>query len=167
MPLETPILFCVFNRPDLTARVWRVIAEQRPRHLLVACDGPRPGHAVDQKLVQRTRQICQQVDWPCDLVTFFREGNHGCRQQMADAISWAFQLHERVIILEDDCLPDPSFFPYCETLLDRYAVEQRIMMISGDNFQPIPRGRDSYFFSGYSHIWGWASWRRARGNILT
>lgn len=161
MPLETPVLFCVFNRPDLTRRVFDRIAEQQPKTLLIACDGPRIDHQDDQRLVQQTRAIFQQVDWPCRVEQYFRPTNCGCRQQMADSISWAFKRHERLIILEDDCLPSPSFFPFCEELLERYADDERVMMVSGDNFQPTARSRNSYYFSKYSHIWGWASWRRA------
>lgn len=161
MSLQTPILFCVFNRPDLTARVFRSIARQRPKRLLIACDGPRKSQPADRSLVQQTRDICQQIDWPCDVSTFFRHRNHGCRKHMAAAITWAFDLCEQLIILEDDCLPDLSFFSFCESLLDRFANDPRVMMVSGDNFQPATRGPGSYYFSKYSHIWGWASWRRA------
>jgi hypothetical protein len=161
MALNTPVLFCIFNRPDLTRRVWNAIARQRPRQLLVAADGPRPEYPADGDLVQQCRDICRGIDWPCQVETFFRESNRGCRRQMAEAIGWAFAQHERLIILEDDCLPDDSFFRFCEILLARFASDERVMMISGDNFQPAPRGPFSYYFSRYSHIWGWASWRRA------
>ncbi len=161
MNCNVPILLCVFNRPDLTERVFAAIARQRPRHLLIAADGPRPELPGDDQLVRQTRQIASRVDWPCQLLTRFEESNIGCRHQMARAISWALDVHEQVIVLEDDCLPDPTFFGFCESLLHRFACNPRIMMISGDNFQSQPRSAFSYYFSKYAHIWGWATWRRA------
>lgn len=163
MDLQTPILFCLFNRPDLTRRVFASIAAQRPRHLLVSCDGPRSNHPDDLDLVEQSRKVVEAVDWPCQVQTLYSDVNLGCRQQMARAITWAFTQHEQVIILEDDCLPDPTFYNYCEQLLDRYSDNDQVMMISGDNFQRARRSapESSYFFSGYAHIWGWATWRRA------
>jgi hypothetical protein len=163
MSLQTPVLFCLFNRPDLARRVFASIAAMQPRHLLISCDGPRSGYPSDQNLVARSRAIVDAVDWPCDVETFFPDTNQGCRRQMSAAITWAFEQHEKIIILEDDCLPDPTFFSYCQQLLDRYASNRQVMMISGDNFQERLRSRSGpdYYFSGYTHIWGWASWRRA------
>ena len=108
------------------------------------------------------RRIATAVDWPCELHTLFRDWNLGCKAGVSSAITWFFQNEEQGIILEDDVLPMPSFFRYCDELLDRYREDERIAMISGCNlianrFTP----RASYFFSSYNHIWGWASWRRA------
>ncbi len=161
MSLQTPILFCIFNRPDLTARVFREIAQQRPQQLLIACDGPRSTHPGDQRLVEQARAICEQIDWPCEVSRFYHAENRGCRKQMAEAITWGFQRCERLIILEDDCLPEPTFFTFCESLLERFAEDRRVMSISGNTFQEAPRTNASYYFSKYAHIWGWASWRRA------
>ena len=159
--LDTPVLLCVFNRPDLTSQVFQAIAKQRPARLLIAADGARPNVAGEIELVRQTRQVVEKVNWDCDVQTWFRDENAGCRQQMAEAITWGFQECEKLIILEDDCLPDPTFFAFCRHLLDRYETDQRVMMISGDNFQSDSCGPESYYFSNYSHIWGWASWRRA------
>jgi hypothetical protein len=69
---------------------------------------------------------------------------------------------EAAIVLEDDCLPHPTFFRFCEELLERYRDDERIMAISGDNFQfGRQRSKYSYYFSRYPHCWGWATWRRA------
>jgi hypothetical protein len=161
MPLETPILFCVFHRPDLAQQVFSAIREQRPRTLLVVQDGPRPDRPGEAARVEQTRRLLDQVDWDCDLRMDFAPANMGCQARMNSGITWAFSQFERLIILEDDCLPAPSFFGYCEALLARFAEDERIMLISGDNFQPAPRTPHSYYFSKWTHIWGWASWRRA------
>jgi hypothetical protein len=161
MALETPIAFCIFNRPELTSRVFAAIARQKPKRLLVVADGPRESHPSDVQRVQKARAVLDRIDWPCELQTNFSDVNLGCRQRMATGISWAFEQADELVILEDDCLPDESFFAYCEQLLDRYRHEPQVMMISGNNFQPQPRTSNSYYFSRYTHIWGWASWRRA------
>ncbi len=161
MSLATPILFCVFNRPELTARVFETIRAQRPRRLLVVQDGPRADRPADRHLVEEVRRIATAVDWPCELETCIAETNLGCKQRMASGISWGFDHCERMIILEDDCLPAPDFFPFCERMLTRYADDPRVLMISGDNFQRPGGVANPYYFSKYAHIWGWASWRRA------
>ncbi|MEM7785582.1 MAG: glycosyltransferase family 2 protein [Planctomycetota bacterium] len=160
MGFPTPILFCIYNRPDLTAQVFEVIRRIRPQHLLVLADGPKQDPR-DRERVNQTRQIIQKIDWDCRLITHFADKNLGCAVRMASGISWAFEQFEELIILEDDCLPDLTFFPYCQHLLERYRNNSQVMMISGDNFQPKPVSSDSYYFSKWPHIWGWASWRRA------
>ncbi|QDT00689.1 glycosyltransferase family protein [Adhaeretor mobilis] len=162
MSFSTPIVMLVFNRPDLTSRVLNEIARQRPRTLLVCCDGPRQDVASDAANVAATRALFDKIDWPCELLTQFNDENLGCQYGVAGGLNWAFQHVERAVILEDDCLPHSTFFNYCQSLLDQYEDDQRIMAISGDNFQEAQqRTPYSYYFSKYMHCWGWATWRRA------
>jgi len=166
MSLKTPIAFCIFNRPELTREVFETIRFARPSRLLVIGDGPRFDRPEEEALVRETRKVIEQVDWPCEVQTNFSDVNLGCKVRMSTGLTWAFEQSEELIILEDDCLPDPSFFNFCESLLDYYRKDERVMMVSGDNFQPNqienkPSGRASYYFSRWPHIWGWASWRRA------
>ena len=161
MSVETPILLCVFKRPAHTRRVLDAIARQRPRRLFVVGDGPRPHVAGEAAAVAAVRQVVGSVDWPCDVRTHFAAANMGCRARMSSGIDWAFSQSERLIILEDDCLPHDDFFRLCDTLLDRYADDPMVMAVAGNNFQPGPRTGHSYYFSRYAHIWGWATWRRA------
>jgi hypothetical protein len=152
----------VFNRPDTTARVVKALAAARPNRIYVAADGPRLDRNGEADLCQQTRRIATAVSWPCEVTTLFRSENLGCRRAVAEAITWFFEHEDAGIILEDDCVPDPSFFPYVDELLTRYWNDPRVMAISGDNFVgsnvSVP---DSYYFSRYPHIWGWATWRRA------
>ena len=161
MSLETPIAFCIFNRPELTARVFEAIRCASPKQLLVIADGPREHQPGDAEAVEQTRKILDRIDWPCQVKTNFSPTNLGCRIRMATGLTWAFEQAEELIILEDDCLPDPTFFPFAQSLLRGYRDVPQIMMISGDNFQPAPTSNNSYYFSRWAHIWGWASWRRA------
>ena len=157
-----PVVFCVFNRPTPTRTVFAAIARARPARLLIVADGPRKDRPGEEDLCRQVREIAQQVDWPCDVLTNFSATNLGCRERIISGLNWAFSLVEEAIILEDDCLPDPSFFPFCQEMLERYRGDSRIAMISGDNFTgvPLPTG-DSYFFSRMTHVWGWATWRSA------
>ena len=161
MSFDVPILLCVFNRPGLTTQVFEAIARQKPKRLLIAGDGPRVNRPDDQELVERTKKILERIDWNCTVQSDFSTSNLGCRAQMAKAITWGFQHCERMIILEDDCVPDDSFFPYCRELLDHYADEKRIMTVSGNTYPTSGFNDYSYRFSKYPLIWGWASWRRA------
>jgi len=161
--MTTPVVFIVFNRPDTTLRVFECIRRYRPQHLLVIADGPRTGRAGETERCAEVRQIIDGgVDWPCQVERCWSDINLGCRNRISSGLTWAFSRVEAAIILEDDCLPDPSFFPYCEELLHRFADDERIMSISGTNFlTSAPRGTESYRFSRIPHVWGWAGWQRA------
>lgn len=157
----TPILFLVFNRPEPTARVFEAIRAQRPKRLYIAADGARDDRPGEAELVRHTRAIVSRVDWPCEVKTLFRDNNLGCGAAVCGAITWFFEHVEEGIILEDDCLPHPDFFPYCQTLLARYRHEPSIATIAGTHFLPaeLPHQR-SHYVSKYFQMWGWASWRR-------
>ena len=161
-PFPVPILFNVFNRPDQTKRVFKMIRKIQPKILYLKADGPREGVLSDYGKCREVRNIIQQIDWDCELHTLFYETNLGCRVAMSAGIDWFFSQVDEGIILEDDCLPDITFFNFCRELLERYRYDERVMMISGDNFlfgrKKLPA---SYYFSRYGQIWGWATWRRA------
>lgn len=160
MSLSTPIVFIIFNRPDLTEVVFGAIAKAKPQKLLIVADGPRFPEEAEN--CQKTRSVIKRVDWDCEVSKNFSEENLGCGRRVASGLDWAFSIVEEAIILEDDCLPDPTFFPFCEELLEEYRHNQRIMMISGNNFlNGTEYIKYSYYFSRYNHIWGWATWRRA------
>lgn len=158
----TPILFLIFNRPDVTALVFNQIRNIKPKYLFVAADGPRPGREDDRIKCKETREIIEQVDWPCELKKLYRDENAGCGYGVCSAISWFFEQVEEGIILEDDCLPQISFFSFCTEMLNMYKDEKDIYLITGTNVQNgLQRGDASYYFSNYTITWGWATWRRA------
>ncbi len=160
--MRTPIAFLIFNRPETTSRVFDAIRQAKPLKLLIVADGPRPDRAGEAELCEKTRRIATNVDWPCEVLTNFADTNLGCKKRVSSGIDWVFRTVPEAIILEDDCLPHPTFFRFCEELLERYRDDERIMMISGDNFQfGRRRSAHSYYYSHFTHIWGWASWRRA------
>jgi hypothetical protein len=159
---STPILFLVFNRPDVTQKVFNRIREVKPKYLFIAADGARIDKEGEVEKCLKVRKIIDQIDWECEVKTLFREKNLGCKIAVSSAISWFFEHVEDGIILEDDCLPHYSFFNFCENLLEKYRDDKRVMMISGSNFQcGNSYGDGSYYFSRFAHIWGWATWKRA------
>src|SRR5437763_494946 len=115
---DVPILFLIFNRPDLTEIVFERIRAVRPRRLFIAADGPRPEVAADRALVAEARRVVGRIDWPCSVERLFHDTNRGCLLAVSGAIDWFFEHVDAGIILEDDCLPDPTFFPYCAALLE-------------------------------------------------
>jgi hypothetical protein len=162
MAFDVPILFLVFNRPETTAQVFQRIKQIQPAKLFIAADGPRAGKAGEKEKCEAVRQlILDGINWECDVKALFRESNLGCGNAVSGAITWFFDNVEEGIILEDDTLPDLSFFTFCKTLLEKYRNDEKVKMISGNNFQNGKwRGDGSYYFSAYSHNWGWASWKR-------
>jgi hypothetical protein len=160
MSLSTPIVFIIFRRPDLTANVFKAIRQAQPSKLLVVADGPRD--EAEALLCQQTRAVIEQIDWDCEVLRNYADENLGCRKRVSSGLDWAFGQVEEAIILEDDCLPHPSFFKYCQELLAHFRDDTRIWCIHGNNFQDGKwRGDGSYYFSHYNHCWGWASWQRA------
>ncbi|MEL7067985.1 MAG: glycosyltransferase family 2 protein [Cyanobacteria bacterium J06581_3] len=160
MPLSTPVVFLIFRRPDLTARVFELIRKAQPTKLLIVADGPKD--EKESLLCQQARSIAENVDWDCEILRNYSDVNLGCRKRISSGLDWAFDNVEEAIILEDDCLPDVSFFQFCQSLLKRYRCDERIMMVSGSNFQlENEKIKDSYYYSKYMHVWGWATWRRA------
>lgn len=158
-----PVALFVFNRPDLTKRVFDIVREVKPPVLLVSADGPRHDHPDDVRLCREAREIVQSVDWPCEMHWNLRQENLGCGPAMSQGISWVFEHVDRAIILEDDCIPDPTFFPFCDELLERYQDDSRILQIAGSNLNAPAAAfaGSSYSFASFPLVWGWATWRRA------
>lgn len=157
---ETPVALFVFNRPHTTRRVFEAIAKIQPARLLLIADGPRPDKAGEVEACRQVREVIGRVDWPCDVSTDFADSNFGCQERVISGLDWVFSLVEEAIILEDDCLPDLSFFRFCEELLVRYRGDSRIASITGTNLvEKYLNTEASYYFSQLGGIWGWATWR--------
>lgn len=161
--LQTPVALILFNRPDTTAKVLAEIAAAKPKVLFVIADGPRADRPDDSAKCAAARAVIERVDWPCEVVKNFSDTNLGCGRRPATGIGWVFEQVDRAIILEDDCVPHPTFFRFCDELLENYRDDERIMQIGGNNFQfGRRRGESSYFFSRHNLCaGGWATWRRA------
>lgn len=156
---RTAVLFMVFNRPDITKQVFESIRKAKPPRLYVAADGPREGREDEVKYVERVRKIATAVDWPCEVKTLFREKNLGCKKAVSSGITWFFEQEEQGIILEDDNLPDPSFFIFAEKMLEKYKEDKQVWQICGNNPKNPGLKSFEYFLSKIPSCWGWASWR--------
>lgn len=160
MKLHTPVVFFIFNRPAFTEMVFAQIAQAKPEQLFLIADGPRTPEEWETCLA--TRKVVEKVDWDCEVRTNFSETNLGNGRRGSSALDWVFSQVEEAIIIEDDTLPHPSLFLYCQELLDRYRDDTRVMQINSTNFQ---NGHNetpySYYFSRMVHCWAWATWRRA------
>ncbi|HCV42078.1 MAG TPA: hypothetical protein DGH68_01240 [Bacteroidetes bacterium] len=159
--LTTPVLLLIFNRPETTRAVFEEVRKARPQRLYVAADGPRHHVPGDVKDCAAARDFVAHIDWQCEVRTLLRTENLGCKRAVSSALDWFFEHEEEGIILEDDCVPAPAFFGFCQALLARYRNDERVMMIGGTNhLQDRFQTADSYMFSRYFNIWGWASWNR-------
>ncbi len=160
--MKTPVVLIIFKRPHTTEKVFEAIRQAKPPKLFVIADGPRLDHPDEVEKCEAVREIIQRVDWDCEVIKNYSDINLGCAKRVYSGINWVFGNVEEAIILEDDCVPHPTFFPFCEQLLERYRYDTRVASISGQNVQFGRRRTNySYYFSRYNHCWGWASWRRA------
>ncbi len=159
--ITTPVLFIIFNRLDTANRVMENIRKARPNKLYIASDGPRASVENESEVVQHVRDsILKQIDWPCDVKTLFQTQNLGCKKSVSSAINWFFENVKEGIILEDDCVPDISFFEFCQELLEKYRFDEKIGAISGARIEKKTVDGEDYFLSKVPRIWGWATWRR-------
>ncbi|MDR0681004.1 MAG: nucleotide-diphospho-sugar transferase [Dysgonamonadaceae bacterium] len=161
-----PVLFLIFKRLETTKQVFQAIRKAQPSQLFIAADGPKPEKSGEKEKTDAVRKyVLDNIDWDCDVKTRFQEKNLGCGLGVSSAISWFFNQVEEGIILEDDCLPHPDFFEYCKELLDKYRNNKDIAIICGSNFNHGKKfGDASYFFTKYTYVWGWATWKRTWEN---
>ena len=160
--MKTPVALIIFNRAEATAHTAEVIAQARPPKVFVFADGPRANHPEDAEKCAATRAVIDRLSWPCEVVKRYSDANLGCGVGPTTGLNWVFEQTDRAIILEDDCVAHPSFFGYCDELLEKFRDDERVMQIAGSNFQcGHQRGEYSYFFSKFKICWGWATWRRA------
>ncbi len=157
-----PVLLLLFNRPDLTAGLISSLRRAAPPRIFIAIDGPRAGVEGEAERVEEVRCLAEAIDWPCEKRWLIRDGNLGCGLAVSGAITWFFDQVDEGIILEDDCHPDPTFFEFSNSMLDRYRDDARVFLISGTSLLPSSIATtEPYFFSKYMGVWGWATWRRA------
>ena len=160
--MQTPVVLLIYNRPELTRRAMEPIRKARPRRLFVVADGPRREEPRDAEKCETARAAATEIDWPCEVLIDCASENLGCARRVSSGLDWVFDRVEEAIVLEDDCVADPSFLAFCDQILSRYLRDTRVMAVAGNNFQSGKhRCAHDYYFSRYPHCWGWATWRRA------
>lgn len=158
---QAPLLYLVFNRPFETKESFSIIKKVQPKKLYIAADGPRKSVKGEGETCREVREfLLANVDWDCELKTLFRDSNMGCQKAVQGALDWFFSEEEMGIILEDDLIPDVSFFYYASKLLVKYQHDKQIFSINGCNlgYENLDR---PYGLSRYFNMWGWATWRRS------
>jgi hypothetical protein len=158
--ITAPVLLIAFNRPDTTRIVFNRIREVKPLKFYIAVDGPRNNKPGEESQCKEVVEITKNIDWICDAKYLIRNANLGCKAGVSGAISWVLDNEDRVIIVEDDVLPVVDFFYFAEELLEKYKNEEKVSMISANNYTPLNTVESDYLFSKYGHIWGWATWKR-------
>jgi len=156
--LTTPVALFVYRRPEHTKQVLEQIEEIEPPRVLVVGDGPEDGE--EEERVESVRRIIAEADLECEVSTEYADSNFGLKERFATGLDWVFDNAEEAIILEDDTVPDISFFRFCDELLERFRGDNRVWDIAGRNeLGSYCQGDSSYFYSHYGGIWGWATWR--------
>ena len=159
-PSSVPVLVLGFNRPDRIRQLFDSLRAISPKYVYFAVDGPRPDRPAELEQVTQTRELASLIDWDCEIHTQYQQENLGCAHGVTAGINWFFSLVSEGIILEDDVLPDPSFYPFCTELLEKYRDDSKVWCVSGSNRLPqeqIPQ-EFSYRFSTIPQVWGWATW---------
>lgn len=160
--MNRPVLLIHFNRPAATQRQLNALKEVAPERVWILCDGAREDRPSEIKKVSEVRELLDHLPWKCEVKKLYRKDNLGCFKNISGGITWFLNDADAGIILEDDIIPDPSFFRFCDELLDRYADEPRVYAVSGQHSSPVPMKIDTdYGFCNYFDCWGWATWRRA------
>lgn len=157
--MKVPILFIIFNRPEIAANSFQSIRDYQPDVLYIAADGPRPSRQEEKELCNQTRQIIlDMIDWVCDVKTFFREENIGVDLGVYGAINWLFSNEKWGVIIEDDCYVSQDFYHLCEDAFIRYENEPKVMHIIANNPMSTALESSVLQFTYYPMSWGWATW---------
>lgn len=160
--LQSPVALLIYKRPNTTQKVFEAIRQAKPAKLLVIANAPHPEKPDEVEKCAATRAIIEQVDWECEVFRNYADTYLSCKERISTGLDWVFSTVESAIILEDDCVPHPSFFQFCDELLERYWDDERITTIAGTSYQVAHQKTEySYYFSHYNILWGWATWRRA------
>lgn len=161
--LTVPVVFCTFKRLDTAKQVFEKIRMAKPEKLYLVSDAPRASIPGEKEKVEEVHQYIEShIDWECQVHKNYASENMGCGKRIYTGITWAFETEEQAIILEDDCVPDPTFFRYCQEMLEHYKDDERILMIGGNNpIEQMHQSEHEYLFSHVPFMWGWATWKRA------
>ena len=158
---DLSVLLIFFTRPETLEKVFEKVRQARPARLFLACDGPRKDRPEDQEKIDRCKAIVENIDWECEVHKLYSNVNKGCGKGPSDAISWAFTFTDKLLILEDDCVADPTLFPFMTEMLDLYENDERVGFVSGYNhFKDWDCGDNSYCFTKAAATLGWGTWKR-------
>ena len=156
-----PIALIIFKRKDTVLQIVKRLKEVGAKKIYLISDQGRNEEEI-QKVREARQAIEAAIDWDCDVEKNYAESNRGVYGNIALGAKWVFEREKWAIFLEDDNLPELTFFPYCEELLERYENDTRIMWICGTNYlgKYQPYDGASYMFTKHMLPCGWASWSK-------
>ena len=146
-----------YNKPDTTKKVLKAIASVKPKNFYIILDGPKS--IKENRYCNQTKKILENINWDCNVERVYSEKNLGLKKRFKSGLDYVFNFESSAIILEDDTLPSKTFFQYCDDLLELHSENKEIAQINGFNYLSKVDTKDSYYFSIYPEIWGWATWR--------
>ena len=157
--MKIAVLLLVYNRPKETSRILKLLDNYKFKKIYISSDGPKKNNDLNENFYEN-KKILKSLDKKKYSINFLQK-NHGCKIGVSKGIHWFFKNENKGIILEDDCIPNKSFFKFCESMLSKYK-NSNVMVVSGNNFLKNKiKINHSYYFSKYNHCWGWATWKRS------
>lgn len=160
--IDIPVALIFFNRPEQFAKVFETVKKAAPSQLFLIQDGARENNEKDVENIKKCREVLKGIDWECEINEDFSQENLGCGKRIFTGLSKCFEKVDRLVILEDDCVPSQSFFPFCKEILEKYKDDERVGMITGMNhINTFDKVDSDYFFAMVGSIAGWATWKRS------
>lgn len=162
---KIPVLLLTWKREKEIKLILNILKKINAINIYINSDGCEFSESKSKqkdKIIQTRNSILKNIDWECKVHLKFNNKNLGCKQSVISGINWLFENEESGIILEEDCIPNESFFHFCAALLAKYENNKDIGCITGVNFQNGQKvSNSSYYFSKYNHCWGWATWKKS------
>lgn len=155
---DIPIVLLMFKRDKITQIIDR-IREVKPQKIYLVCDGGR--NEEEWELVRKCRELAEKsIDWECQVIKNYADANRGVYGNIGEGAKWVFSQERWAIFLEDDNLPEVTFFRFCKEMLEKYEKDWRILWICGTNYlgKYTPFDGVSYCFTKHLLPCGWASW---------
>ncbi|ABX43849.1 glycosyltransferase family A protein [Lachnoclostridium phytofermentans] len=161
IPFDIPIVLLIYKRKEKIKRILERIAQVKPQKIYIIADGPRNDSEIEA-INECRRQVEDCIVWDCEIVRNYANKNRGVYANIGLGARWVFEHEEYAIFLEDDNLPEVTFFYFCKELLERYREDTRILWICGTNYlqKYEPEDGSSYVFTKHLMPCGWASWSK-------
>ncbi len=155
---DIPVVLFLFRRKDTMPRILERIAEVQPKKLYLLADAGR--NEAEQAEALACRALVESlITWDCEVIKHYADQNRGVYKNIGEGAKWVFEREKTAIFIEDDNLPEVSFFRYAQELLEKYETEEKVLWICGTNYHTEMPSDTSYKFTKHLLPCGWASWR--------
>jgi hypothetical protein len=157
---DIPVCLFLFQRSDTVLRIIERLSEVKPKRLYLMCDQGR--NEEEKKRVSLCRETVEKaINWECDVIKDYAPENRGVFGNIGLGALRVFEKEDVAIFLEDDNLPEVTFFQFCKEMLDRYKDNDRVLWVCGTNYlgKYNNESNESYMFTQSLLPCGWASWK--------